>query len=432
VTETAGTEEPLHWRPTTYGLFAAAAVLFALGIVLKNPVPLFLGLPLLLTPISAALSLPKGTPTAKLSWSAEGAEGEVHVTGRFTPDPSTTAGELIPEFARPASLNERKPPRVQYDASGISFELAWETTRPCLARIPVPRITWRDPIGLVERPGRVEGSPISIERYPPELMRIGSPPLRRTILVPGEVRSRATGRTGDFFAIREAAPTDTPRQINWRATARHGRLLANEFYLERTGDVLLLLDLRPSPLGPERDSQLCSLTAAAAYGIAEAFLDEKARVGLALFDEFVAALPLASGRTQRYRIREALRHARPGLAGGPEERCAIALRRYFPPGVMTILLSPLADDAAANLIPHLRLRGFPVIVLSPSPLPVILEQTHRPAPIDPIAERLMRLVRRGRVGEVWEDAPVVDWENYWSLTGFVDLMSAPVRHRGIR
>jgi hypothetical protein len=45
---------------------------------------------------------------------------------------------------------------------------------------------------------------------------------------------------------------------------------------------------------------------------------------------------------------------------------------------------------------------------------------------------LMRLVRRSRVGEVWQDAPVVDWENYWSLAGFVDLMSAPVRHRGLR
>ncbi|MFZ0891653.1 MAG: DUF58 domain-containing protein [Thermoplasmata archaeon] len=432
MTAAEGAEEPLRWRRTTYGLFATTAILFAIGIIYKNPVPLFLGLPFLLTPISAALSQPKGVPTAQLTWSADGIEGEIHITGRLTPGPNAPAGEIIPEFMRPASLSERRPPDVRYDTSGISFDLAWETSRPCLARVPVPRISWRDPIGLVERPGHVEGTPLSIERYPPELMRIGSPPLRRTILVPGEVRSRATGRSGDFFAIRDAAPTDTPRQINWRATARRGRMLANEYYLERTGDVLLLLDLRPSPLGPERDSQLSSLTAAAAYGIAEAFLDEKARVGLAFYDEFVTALPLASGRTQRYRIREALRHARPGRSGGPEERCAIALRRYFPAGVMTILLSPLADEAAANLIPHLRLRGFPVIVLSPSPLPIILDRTNRRSPVDPIADRLMRLVRRGRVGEVWEDAPVVDWDNYWSLTGFVDLMSAPVRHRGIR
>ncbi len=425
-------EDPIHWRPATYALFAAAAILFALGIVLKNPVPLFLGLPLLLTPISSALAQPKHTPTATLTWISDGVGGEVHIRGRVTPGPHLPSGEIIPEFQRPPSLVEQRAPELRYDASGISFDLFWETTRPCLLRVPIPQITWRDPIGLVDRPGRLEGSPLSVERFPPELMRIGSPPLRRTILVPGEVRSRATGRAGDFFSIRTAAPTDTPRQINWRATARRGRLLANEFYLERTGDVLLLLDLRPSPLGPERDSPLVSLAAAAAYGIAEAFLDEKARVGLAFFDEFVTALPLASGRTQRYRIREALRRAHPGISGGPEERCAISLRRYFPPGVMTILLSPLADEAAANLIPHLRLRGFPVIVLSPSPLPILFERDGRSAPIDPIAARLMRLVRRSRIGEVWQDAPVVDWDNYWSLTGFVDLMSAPVRHRGIR
>ena len=268
-----------------------------------------------------------------LTWISDGVGGEVHIRGRVTPGPAPPFRRSFRSFSGLPRWSNSAHRTLRYDTVGESpSTYSGKRPDPAYYAFRFRRSLGGTRSGLVDRPGRLEGSPLSVERFPPELMRIGSPPLRRTILYRERSVLERPGVPGDFFSIRTAAPTDTPRQINWRATARRGRLLANEFYLERTGDVLLLLDLRPSPLGPERDSPLVSLAAAAAYGIAEAFLDEKARVGLAFFDEFVTALPLASGRTQRYRIREALRRAHPGNFGGARGAMRDQLTSLLPPG----------------------------------------------------------------------------------------------------
>jgi hypothetical protein len=48
-----------------------------------------------------------------------------------------------------------------------------------------------------------------------------------------------------------------------------------------------------------------------------------------------------------------------------------------------------------------------------------------------LAARFARLTRREEVARMWRDAPVVDWEDYWSLGGFVDFLRRPAaRERG--
>ncbi|EQD67199.1 protein containing DUF58, partial [mine drainage metagenome] len=163
-------------------------------------------------------------------------------------------------------------------------------------------------------------------------------------------------------------PDDPPRLINWVASARAGRRLANEFQVERTGDVLIVLDARPSSLGPALDRRLLGISRAAAYGLADAFLREKTRVGLAIFGEFLTALPLSAGRTHRLRIHQLLLATEVAPVAGPAERCAVSLGRYYPPGMTTLVLSPLADEEAALLVPYLRRRGYRPVVLSPSPI----------------------------------------------------------------
>ncbi|MCI4360470.1 MAG: DUF58 domain-containing protein, partial [Thermoplasmata archaeon] len=133
-------------------------------------------------------------------------------------------------------------------------------------------VVWRDPLGLVAVPIPLDAPGVRVERFPPEASRLDSVRLPHTTPQPGEIRARQLGASGEFFSVRAAVPTDTPRQINWKATARTGRLLANDFYLERTGDLVLLLDLRPSSLGPERDAALLSIARAGALGIATGFL----------------------------------------------------------------------------------------------------------------------------------------------------------------
>ncbi|MGA9839879.1 MAG: DUF58 domain-containing protein [Thermoplasmata archaeon] len=421
------TPDTFRWQPRAYLLFGAGAVLLLVGVVLSDPAPLLLALPVLLAPVAAALLGPRGAPIARLRWTLEGTGPDVRVTGAASVDPPTDANDLDLEFAVPPGLTEEAPVRLERDRHEVRFELRWTARDPIVVPVPFPHLAWRDPAGLVERAVRWDPPPLLVERYPPELTQLGAVRLERTIPLPGETRSRRIGVSGEFFGIRDATPNEPPRRINWLASARAGRLLANEYEVDRTGDVVLLVDARASGLGARVDHQLLSLALAGAHGIAESFLREKARVGLGVFGEFLVAVPLASGRTQRVRLRRALLGVRLAPEAGTAERCAVSMRRYFPPGVTTIVLTSLVEDASSDLVPQLRRRGFPVIVVSPSPLPVLASPRTLSDAEEELVARIARLVRRQRLARTWEDAPVVDWEEYWSLGRLVELFRRPGR-----
>jgi len=427
-----GAEAPgLRWRPQAFLLVAAAVVLFAVGIAARDPVPVLVAFPLLLAPLTAGISGPRAAPVVRVEGRTEGYGRSVRVTALVTPEAPIRPESLEVFFPVPPGIEETRPPRTDVVGAGLRVTLSWNAPDPTVSVVPRPDVTWRDPLGLVERSASLAMSDVFVERYPPELQRVGAVRLRRTLTLPGETRSRAVGEAGDFFGIRPAAPNDPPRRINWRATARAGVRLANEYALDRTGDLLILLDTRPTVLGAAVDGRLLAISRAAAFGLAEAFLREKSRVGIATYGEFLEAVPLSTGRTQRVRLRNLL--LRTGVADipGPAERCAVSLRRYYPSNTTTVVLSPLVGDEQVNLVAHVRRRGFPLVVLSPSYLPMLRARTDLPLEDEALVGRFARLRRREAVGRAWRDAPVVDWEDYWSLGGFVHFLRRPMaRERG--
>ncbi len=429
MSEAASGASPLEWQPRAFLLAASGAALLLLGVAARNPAPLFLALPLLLAAPAAAFAGPRSPPSARVDTRAEGHGADVLFRGSVTLRSDGRAGDLVIECDRPPGLAESRPPREGRSGATVTFERTWKIREPAIVVVPPVRARWRDPMGLVERAVEVEASPTIVERYPPEVARIGSVPLRRTMLLPGESRSPRLGSAGEFHGIRSAVPSDPPRRINWRASARAGDYLANEYEPDRTGDVLLYLDARPSSLGPALDERLLGISRAAAAGIASSFLREKARVGLAVFGEFLDVVPLGMGRAHAQRVREGLLGARLADVRAPSERGAIAAARYFRPGVTTLLLSPLAEASTADLVPFLRRRGYPVVVLSPSPIPIVAAERTLSDEEEAIVARLARLLRRQRLAESWRYAPTIDWEDYWSLAGFVSFLHRPLTRR---
>ena len=421
----------LRWRPAAYVLLGAAVVLFGVGIVLRSPVPVLLAFPLLLAPLSAGLFGPRTSPPVRVEGRTDGSGRSVRVTELFTPEPPVRPEALEVAVAVPPGVTEDRPPEKVVRDGYLRLTLAWSVPDPTVMTVPAPDVIWRDPLGLVERRALVDASDLFVERYPPELHRAGAVRLRRTLALPGETMSRSVGESGEFYGIREASPGDPPRRINWRATARAGRRLVNEYALDRTGDLLILLDTRPTSLGPAVDGRLLAVSRGAAFGLAEAFLREKSRVGIASYGEFLRAVPLATGRTQRVRLRTLLLETTVADLPGPAERCAVALRRYYPPNTTTVILSPLASEEQLDLVSHVRRRGFPTVVLSPSYLPMMARRTNLVEEDEALAARFARLTRREEVARMWRDSPVVDWEDYWSLGGFVDFLRRPAaRERG--
>ncbi|HTT25987.1 MAG TPA: DUF58 domain-containing protein [Thermoplasmata archaeon] len=424
-----GPPPPPRWRAAAVILLTAGAFLGGLAVYRGSAPILVLAVAFLLAPLAARIAAPAAGAEVQLQWAASGEGREVVVDGRLTLPTGLSSEGLELRFYRPEPLREVSPPRILRGARTIDLHLAWHAEFPCMAVLARPVARWTDPLGLYEVPVAVRGTALRLDRFPPETARIRARYLRRTTVFPGEVPSRQRGSGGDFFAIRPSSVGDTPRQINWPATARVGHRMANEFLQERTGDLLIVLDLRPSTLGPRLDGEVLSMARAAALGIASAFLAEKARVGVAMFGEYVTSVPLGSGRLQRFRIRSALQDARIADVAGPAERLAVSLGRYFPKGIGCLVISPLSDDEGPLMLAHLRRRGFDPFVLSPSVLPLVLPAEGFQDRADRLAARLFHLARRQRLAAIWEEAPVIEWEEYWSLAPLVRYLARPPSRR---
>ena len=121
----------------------------------------------------------------------------------------------------------------------------------------------RCPPSRPARPGR-SGSPAGTtgRRGPPSCA--SSPTCttaRRLALAVARGRFRDQGATArgplglgtEFELIRDYQPDDDIRQVNWRATARLGRPMSNQYRLEQDRDLLLLIDAGPA-LAPRRSA----------------------------------------------------------------------------------------------------------------------------------------------------------------------------------
>ncbi len=416
---------PDGWSFRAVWLFAGGGILAAAAVALGDPTPLFAAVPLLVAPLVVALLLPPEAPKVRAAWTTDRAGAEPTLRLDWSPDPGIDPDDL--RWALPEPRPGRWSPDRSAEPSGPGWSARFRVRlgTPTVAEVPLPEFAWEDPIGLYHRAATVEGAALVVEWYPPTFARSGNLRLHRTVPRPGEVRSRAVGPSGEFYGLREAGPRDGPRQINWRATARLGRPVANDYAVDRTGDVVLLLDLRSTPLGPDGDAQVASVLRAGALALTDLFLRDRARVAVALYREFLEATPLAAGRHQRFRIRERLIAPVPRGPDGPDERCAVSMRRHYPGGVTTILLTPLASPDPRPLVLHLRRRGFPVILLSPSPMALEHDRAGLSDAALDLADRLDRLARRETVAALWAEAPTIDWDRFDSLEPLLEFLRRP-------
>jgi len=425
----AATPSPVRWTPRAYALLALGGGFAALGVALRNPVPLFAGIPFLIAPFLAGSFVARQLPRADLDWQAEGLGPDVRVSGTLRGEFGRSAVDVSIAVPTPPGVSLTEPLQFERGPTAIRFHCGWRFSEPAVVTVPPPTVVWRESLGLSERTVEGDCPSLPIERFPPPPHRLGAIRLERTTPLPGEVRSRLLGASGEFFGLREAMPNEPPRSVNWRATARVGRPLANDYRLDRTGDLLIVLDLRPTSLGPVYDERLLGVARAAVHGIAETFLQNKTRIGFASFGEFLRAVPLSTGRAHRLRLLRAIVATRLASVAGPAERCAVELRRLFPPGVTTLVVSSWTDDPWFNLVPYVRRQGFPVILLCPSPLGM-RARTGGLAPEDePLAERMERLERRVRLAELWVHGPVVDWEDFWTLDPLARILRRPSYRR---
>lgn len=196
-------------------------------------------------------------------------------------------------------------------------------------------------------------TPVRVYPHLPEIGRTAA--LRRRGPEAGLRRIRQRGMGTEFETLRDALPDDERRYVNWPASARRGRLVVNQYQLERSQHVMLLLDtgrlMLPRYRGVTRFDY--ALNAALLLGSAAAQRDD--RTGLLAFGrEVVRFLLPHKGKEQVLRLLESTYDLEPEMAE-PDYAGAIAhLQARWKRRSLVVLFTDLVDaETSAQLIAHL-------------------------------------------------------------------------------
>jgi uncharacterized protein (DUF58 family) len=100
-------------------------------------------------------------------------------------------------------------------------------------------------------------------------------------------RRGAVGLGTEFERIREYSPDDDVRQINWRATARTGRPMSNQYRIDQDRDVLCVVDAGRLMAAPIGNVTLLDLAVDAACAVAATADEMGDRAGVVVFDDRV-------------------------------------------------------------------------------------------------------------------------------------------------
>ena len=232
---------------------------------------------------------------------------------------------------------------------------------------------------------------------------------RRTRVYAGLIPAKAGGSGTEFFGVREYQPGDSPRTINWRASAHSmDDLYSNEFQQERVADVGIVLDGRLRSNEFARGHSMFEYSVQAAAALADALLMQGNRVGLLVYATYLQWTIPGYGKVQRERILHSLAHAKPGVSEVFSDLAHIPTR-LFPPESQIILVSPVLEDDLKPLV-QLRAQGYQVLTICPDPVQFELSYLEKNRNVE-LASRVIKLERALLLQKVQRAGiQVLDWD----------------------
>jgi uncharacterized protein (DUF58 family) len=205
--------------------------------------------------------------------------------------------------------------------------------------------------GIVRHRVRLAGAePI---RVLPDLGALGSDDLalRARAIDAGLRRLRRRGAGTEFESLRDYTTGDAFRDIDWKATARRGRVMVAQHEVERSQNVVVAIDcgrLMAARLGDRRKLDYAVGAALGIAGLARSAYD---RVGVYAFaSTTLASVKPGSGAAQAAAIVEALADVEPQPDEPDYERAALELRRTYRKRSLIVVFTDLFDPVASSSV----------------------------------------------------------------------------------
>ncbi|MDX1931375.1 MAG: DUF58 domain-containing protein [Capsulimonadales bacterium] len=167
----------------------------------------------------------------------------------------------------------------------------------------------------------------------------------------GVRRVRITGGGREFSALREYTPDDEFRTIDWKATARRGKVISRTFEAERSQDILLLIDLGRLMRQEIAQTQKLDHVVNAALMLSHVVASAEDRIGLLTFaDEPKAWVPPRRGRAAAQEIIQALYAAQAMPVESDYRQAFRFLSARWRKRSLAVLFTDLADPESSAML----------------------------------------------------------------------------------
>jgi uncharacterized protein (DUF58 family) len=231
----------------------------------------------------------------------------------------------------------------------------------------------------------------------------------------GTHRSRRPGQAAELAGVRQFAPGDRLRRIDWRVSLRTRQLHVTATLSDRDAEVVLVLDVLAEAGhsgGVGGTASVLDTTVRAAAAIAGHYLQHGDRVSLVEYSHAARRLRPGSGRRQYLTVLEWLLDTSPG--GSPDTPYERLFGPHLlPASALVVVLTPLIDPSTAPMLARLARAGRFVLAVDTLPDRVAVPDV---GPQAGLAYRLWRLERDNTVGALREHGvPAVPWAGSGSL-----------------
>lgn len=216
------------------------------------------------------------------------------------------------------------------------------------------------------------------------------------------------GIGSQFYALREYTTSDPMKDVNWKASARAGELIVNQWERESISTVTFIFDHRAVTGAGSLGANPLLVQCRAAASMAEYFVGERNSVQFVTYGDAMHTIQPDSGERIMYKVYERLAAIEPEGEMNLKTVASDLLPRLTPKSPV-LVFTPLEDDpTVVDAITMLLSRELNLMVIVPS-LPGLMKKSDDPIPDDEyevrMLERQIQIRRLRGLG-----IPVVDWK----------------------
>jgi uncharacterized protein (DUF58 family) len=217
-------------------------------------------------------------------------------------------------------------------------------------------IRYRSRLGFFLRQFKVRGENNQIRVYPNILeLRKYQLLARKGHLMEGGIKpSRVIGLGTDFESVRDYQVDDEFRHINWGASARRGRLVSNRYEVDKSQNILLVLDAGRMMSGEVKHLSKLDHAINASLLLGYVGVNWGDKVGLAAFADGVKLyLPPGKGQPQLQKILTGLYNLQPEVVESDyQDACRYISFKNRKRSLVCIFTDLIDEEASKELITY--------------------------------------------------------------------------------